>query len=110
VPGGALVSLALGAPQVGPLAAARIGGGDEVAQRAGCPALLVEDASQIPPEMLIGVERVGVTAGASAPESLVEGVVRAIDGLGSATLSERTVATEDIHFKLPAQLRANKVM
>ena len=82
----------------------------EVAQRAGCPALLVEDASQIPPEMLIDVERVGVTAGASAPESLVEGVVRAIDGLGSATLSERTVATEDIHFKLPAQLRAKKVM
>jgi 4-hydroxy-3-methylbut-2-enyl diphosphate reductase len=82
----------------------------EVAERAGAPALLVEDASQIPPELLIDVERVGVTAGASAPESLVEGVVRAIDGLGSATLSERTVATEDIHFKLPVELRSKKVM
>ena len=81
----------------------------EVAQRAGCPAMLVEDASEIPPELLIDVERVGVTAGASAPESLVEGVVRALDGLGGATLSERTVATEDIHFKLPAELRSKKV-
>jgi 4-hydroxy-3-methylbut-2-enyl diphosphate reductase len=52
---------------------------------------------------------VGVTAGASAPESLVEGVVRALDGLGGATLSERTVATEDVHFKLPVELRARKV-
>jgi 4-hydroxy-3-methylbut-2-en-1-yl diphosphate reductase len=78
----------------------------EVAQRAGCPALLVEDASEIPPELLIDVSRVGVTAGASAPESLVEGVVRALDGLGGASLSERTVATEDIHFKLPVELRA----
>jgi 4-hydroxy-3-methylbut-2-enyl diphosphate reductase len=81
----------------------------EVAERAGCAALLVEDASEIPPELLIDVERVGVTAGASAPEPLVEGVVRALDGLGGATLSERTVATEDVHFKLPVELRAKKV-
>jgi 4-hydroxy-3-methylbut-2-enyl diphosphate reductase len=81
----------------------------EVAERAGCPALLVEDASQIPPELLLDASRVGVTAGASAPESLVEGVVRALDGLGGATLSERTVATEDIHFKLPVELRTKKV-
>jgi len=81
----------------------------EVAERAGAPALLIEDASEIPPELLIDVSRVGVTAGASAPESLVEGVVRAIDGLGGASLSERTVATEDIHFKLPVELRSKKV-
>jgi 4-hydroxy-3-methylbut-2-enyl diphosphate reductase len=81
----------------------------EVAERAGSPALLVEDSSEIPPELLIDVTRVGVTAGASAPESLVEGVVRALDGLGGASLSERTVATEDVHFKLPAQLRTKKV-
>ena len=81
----------------------------EVSERAGCAAMLVEDASEIPPEMLIDVERVGVTAGASAPESLVAGVVRALDGLGGATLSERTVATEDIHFKLPVELRSKKV-
>ncbi len=61
----------------------------EVAERAGCPALLVEDAADIPPEALLGARRVGLTAGASAPESLVEGVVSALDGLGGATVSER---------------------
>ncbi len=80
----------------------------EVSERAGCPALLVEDASEIPPELLIDATRVGLTAGASAPESLVQGVVKAVDGLGGATLSERTVATEDVHFKLPAELRAKR--
>ena len=77
----------------------------EVSQRAGCPALLVEDASEIPPDFLIDARRIGVSAGASAPESLVQGVVRALDGLGGAEVSERTVATEDVHFKLPIELR-----
>jgi 4-hydroxy-3-methylbut-2-enyl diphosphate reductase len=77
----------------------------EVAERAGCPALLVEGAADIPPEALVGARRVGVTAGASAPESLVEGVIRALDGLGGATVSERVVATEDVHFKLPPEAR-----
>jgi 4-hydroxy-3-methylbut-2-enyl diphosphate reductase len=77
----------------------------EVAERAGCPAALVDDAADIPPELLIGRERVGLTAGASAPEELVEGVVSALDGLGGATVSERTVAREDVHFKLPPEVR-----
>jgi 4-hydroxy-3-methylbut-2-enyl diphosphate reductase len=78
----------------------------EVAERAGCSALLVEGASDIPPEALVGARRVGLTAGASAPESLVEGVISALDGLGGATVSERVVATEDIHFKLPPEARS----
>jgi 4-hydroxy-3-methylbut-2-en-1-yl diphosphate reductase len=73
----------------------------EVAERAGCDAHLVEDASEILPEMLVGRERIGLTAGASAPEALVEGVVRAIEGLGNATVDERVVAREDVRFKLP---------
>jgi 4-hydroxy-3-methylbut-2-enyl diphosphate reductase len=80
----------------------------EVSERAGCPALLVEDATEIPPELLIEASRVGVTAGASAPEPLVQGVVRALDGLGGASVSERTVAAEDVHFKLPVELRAKR--
>jgi 4-hydroxy-3-methylbut-2-en-1-yl diphosphate reductase len=80
----------------------------EVSERAGCPALLVEDASEIPPWRLIDTPRIGVTAGASAPETLVQGVVRALDGLGGARVSERTVATEDVHFKLPIELRAKR--
>lgn len=77
----------------------------EVAERAGCSAALVEDGSDIRPEMLVGCARVGLSAGASAPESLVQEVVRALDGLGGVTVSERTVAREDVHFKLPLKVR-----
>src|SRR5262249_31807968 len=74
------------------------------AQRAGRPAALIEDAAGIPPGLLIGRRRIGLTAGASAPESLIQDVVRAIDGLGGAALQERTVAREEIHFKLPREV------
>jgi 4-hydroxy-3-methylbut-2-en-1-yl diphosphate reductase len=80
----------------------------EVAERAGCRAILVEGAADIPPEALVGTRCVGLTAGASAPESLVEGVIRALDGLGGATVSERTVATEDVYFKLPPEVRPKR--
>jgi 4-hydroxy-3-methylbut-2-enyl diphosphate reductase len=80
----------------------------EVSERAGCPALLVEDGSDIPPARLHGVQRVGLTAGASAPEQLVEGVVRALEGLGTVNLEERTVAREEIHFKLPPEVRPER--
>jgi 4-hydroxy-3-methylbut-2-en-1-yl diphosphate reductase len=80
----------------------------EVSERAGCPAVLVEDGSDIPPERLVGVRRVGLTAGASAPEELVEGVVRALEGLGTVSLEERTVAREEIRFKLPPQVRPER--
>jgi 4-hydroxy-3-methylbut-2-enyl diphosphate reductase len=78
----------------------------EVAERAGCRARLIERAQDIEPELLVGVSRLGVTAGASAPESLVAEVVSAIGGLGGLTLREVTVATEDTHFNLPPQVRA----
>ncbi len=77
----------------------------EVAERAGCRALLVEGADDIPPEALLGAVRVGLTAGASAPEALVKAVIQALDGLGGATVTERSVATEDVHFKLPSEVR-----
>jgi 4-hydroxy-3-methylbut-2-enyl diphosphate reductase len=76
----------------------------EVAERAGCPALLVEDAGEIPPALLLGANRIGLTAGASAPESLVDGVVSALGGLGAVTVSERAVAREDVRFKLPPEV------
>jgi 4-hydroxy-3-methylbut-2-enyl diphosphate reductase len=77
----------------------------EVAERAGCPAMLVEDAGAIPPELLVGARRVGLTAGASAPEALVEDVVRALDGLGGVSVSERAVAHENVSFRLPPEVR-----
>jgi 4-hydroxy-3-methylbut-2-enyl diphosphate reductase len=73
----------------------------EVSERAGCRAHLIGDASEIRPEWLADVGRVGLTAGASAPERLVGQVVDALDGVGRVTVSERSVAEEDVHFKLP---------
>jgi 4-hydroxy-3-methylbut-2-enyl diphosphate reductase len=78
----------------------------EVAERAGCRAQLVGRAQDIAPELLAGVRRIGVTAGASAPESLVQEVVSALEGLGSVSLSELTVAKEEMRFNLPPQVRA----
>ena len=80
----------------------------EVSERAGCPALLVEDGGEIPPERLRGVGTVGLTAGASAPEALVEDVIGALEGLGPVTVSERTVAREEIRFKLPPEVRSRR--
>jgi 4-hydroxy-3-methylbut-2-enyl diphosphate reductase len=77
----------------------------EVAERAGRPARLVADACEIRPEWLVSRRRIGLTAGASAPEALVGQVVDALDGLGQITVSERAVATEDVHFKLPPAVR-----
>jgi len=77
----------------------------EVAERAGCRATLVEDAGEIPPELLAGARRVGLTAGASAPGALVDDVVSALGGLGGVTVAERAVAKEDVQFKLPPQVR-----
>ena len=77
----------------------------EVAERAGCRARLIDDATQIPPAILQGARRIGLTAGASAPEQLVEQVINALGGLGKVTVSERTVATETMQFKLPPEVR-----
>jgi 4-hydroxy-3-methylbut-2-en-1-yl diphosphate reductase len=77
----------------------------EVAERAGCPAMLIESAADIPPERLAGVRRVGLSAGASAPEALVRRVVEALDALGEAEVRESSVASEDVVFKLPPEVR-----
>jgi 4-hydroxy-3-methylbut-2-enyl diphosphate reductase len=79
----------------------------EVAERAGCRARLIDDAAQIPPAILLGARRIGVTAGASAPEALVEQVLGALGGLGEITVSERNVATETMQFKLPPEVRTS---
>ena len=74
----------------------------EVAEQAGIPAYLIDDASAIKPEWLEGVERVGLTSGASTPESLVEGV---IDFLRPDSVETLAVAEEDVTFTLPKALR-----
>jgi 4-hydroxy-3-methylbut-2-en-1-yl diphosphate reductase len=73
----------------------------EVATREGCRAHLVEDETEVDPAWLAGARVVGVTAGASAPEALVDRVVDAISGLGPTTVEEVSVTTESVRFALP---------
>ena len=79
----------------------------EVAKRAGCAnAHLIERAADIPWHLVAGVAAVGVTAGASAPESLVEEVIGAFRQRFDVTLETVTTARESIAFNVPRELRA----
>jgi len=81
----------------------------EVAERCGVPAHLVQDEHDLKAEWLLGAPRVGVTAGASTPEVLVQ---RVVDALQSHTAGERLPivhlagAREDVSFRLPPGLTA----
>jgi 4-hydroxy-3-methylbut-2-enyl diphosphate reductase len=77
----------------------------EVARRQGCHAELIEDHTHLRLGWFEGVGRVGVTAGASAPESLVQGVVTTIGQLGPTDVSEYRITEEHAHFSLPHQVR-----
>lgn len=77
----------------------------EVAAAAGCRTVgLVQRAAEIDWAVLEGVRTLGVTAGASAPESLVEELVEACRARFSVTVEEVEVAREDVRFKLPRAL------
>ena len=79
----------------------------EVAERAGCPrAMLVQNSSEIPWAEFEGIETVGITAGASAPEVLVDEIVAAFSARYIATVESVTTARENIAFNLPRELRA----
>ncbi len=77
----------------------------EVARREGCRAELVEDAAHLDLRWLAGARVVGVTAGASAPESLVQELVETLSGLGPAVVAEHRTVEETVHFSLPQQVR-----
>jgi 4-hydroxy-3-methylbut-2-en-1-yl diphosphate reductase len=77
----------------------------EVAEREGCQARLIDDETEVDLEWLAGAETVGVTAGASAPEVLVDRMVEALRGLGPVEVTEREVIEESMQFTLPVELR-----
>jgi 4-hydroxy-3-methylbut-2-enyl diphosphate reductase len=77
----------------------------EVAAREGCPARLIDDEAMLDPDWLVGAATVGVTAGASTPEALVERVVGALASLGPIDVHERRVVEESLQFTLPMELR-----
>jgi 4-hydroxy-3-methylbut-2-enyl diphosphate reductase len=81
----------------------------EVAERAGCPrAALVQRASEIDWESLGCISTLGVTAGASAPEDLVQEVVGAFAERYEVSVDTVTTAEEDMFFPLPRVLRGNE--
>ena len=77
----------------------------ELAEKQGANAYLIDGAEFIDPAWLKGKTRIGVTAGASAPEVLVQGVISRLQQLGAGAVSELHGEPEDMVFALPKELR-----
>ncbi len=77
----------------------------EVCEKTGVPSYLVDDCSEVKPEWLVGVKTVSITAGASAPENLVEELMAFLrDEHGFADMEEMEIKEEDVRFTLPTEL------
>ena len=77
----------------------------EIGVEMGVLSYLVADGEGIDPAWLEGVETIGITAGASAPDELVDSVVNALRGIGPVSVSTLDGVEENIQFSLPAELR-----
>ena len=76
----------------------------EIGTELGIPSFLIDDATQMESGWFDGAGRVGLTAGASAPEALVQGVIDGLRDFADVTVTERSGAQENIVFKLPEEL------
>jgi 4-hydroxy-3-methylbut-2-enyl diphosphate reductase len=81
----------------------------ELAEREGVQAHLIDGADEIDPAWLQGRKRIGVSAGASAPEVLVRGVIERLHTLGAGPVRELDGKPEDMVFALPRELRVQLV-
>ena len=81
----------------------------ELAEKQGARAYLIDGAEHIAPDWVAGATRVGVTAGASAPEILVQGVVNRLQELGAGTVEHLEGEPENVVFALPKELRITLV-
>jgi 4-hydroxy-3-methylbut-2-en-1-yl diphosphate reductase len=77
----------------------------EVARELGANSHLIDNEGQVEPEWLEGVETLGITSGASAPEELVERLVEHFTAAGTVDVSELEVVSEDVRFMLPKTIR-----
>jgi len=77
----------------------------EIAQATGIPAYLVDGPEDLKTEWFSAGQTVGVTAGASAPEHLVQGCIAFLGAHFPVTVEERVIRSENVHFLLPAELR-----
>ena len=78
----------------------------EVAEKKGTPAYMVDNAAGIDPAWIAGKKRIGVTAGASAPEVLVQAVIERLKDLGAASVRALEGVEENVTFPLPKGLDA----
>jgi 4-hydroxy-3-methylbut-2-enyl diphosphate reductase len=76
----------------------------ELGERKGVPSYLIDGAAQIDPSWFRAGARIGVTAGASAPESLVQQVLARLRELGVTSVTEMDGERETITFRLPEEL------
>ncbi|MFZ2288994.1 MAG: 4-hydroxy-3-methylbut-2-enyl diphosphate reductase [Halopseudomonas yangmingensis] len=81
----------------------------ELAERMGTPAHLIDGAAEIRREWLDGVQRIGVTAGASAPDVLVREVISQLQAWGADSVEELAGQEENIVFSVPRELRVTQV-
>jgi 4-hydroxy-3-methylbut-2-enyl diphosphate reductase len=79
----------------------------ELSQRLGTPAYMVDSPSELQAAWLEGHARVGITAGASAPEILVQGVIDKLRALGAVSVQTMSGVEESVQFPLPKGLRLN---
>ncbi len=77
----------------------------ELAEKRGVPAYLIDGAQDIDDSWLNGREQIGVTAGASAPESLVQAVIERLRMAGATSVTEISGEPENVVFALPKELR-----
>lgn len=80
----------------------------EEAELAGARAYLVDDVGHVDPAWLAGIETVGLTSGASAPEFLVEEILLWLRGLGATEVRDVFTVREDVSFPLPPELQRAK--
>ena len=78
----------------------------EIGVEKGLPSHLIADGNELDPAWLTGVQTIGLTAGASAPEELVLDVIEALRRHGKVEVEQMTGVHEDIEFRLPNELRA----
>jgi len=77
----------------------------ELGERLGVPSYLIDDETGVNPEWFEGITRVGLTSGASAPESLVERVIARLNCIEDTTIENIITREENIEFSLPKALR-----
>jgi len=76
----------------------------EIGAELGKPSYLIDDASALRPEWFAGVTAVGLTAGASAPDLLVQGVIEGLRQIGEVAVQTLAGVAEDVRFRFPPEL------